>query len=99
MLKRFLRVNLILIYIFALVSINIHAKEINPRQKLEAINNLIEELEYNLKEGNLLDACKQAKKASKEIGLNLKKLKKLEPNYAWKEIKMVLLNVPKRYCK
>ena len=58
----------------------------------------MENIEKEFRRDNLPAACIQAKKAAKVIAQNRSGLNRLEPDYNWKEIEKVLLDVPRKFC-
>ncbi len=59
----------------------------------------METLEIQLDANKFKAACREAKISADIINSNIDEFKKIEPNYNWKEIKNVLLEIPKKHCK
>ncbi len=82
--------------IFASQATQVNAAGIE--QLFSDFNHHLEKLEKQLASDNYKEACKTAKIASNLIKENLVKLKVIEPDYNWREIKEVLLQIPKDHC-
>ncbi len=74
---------------------NMRSPEINRL----LIDRHIESVGEQLRAGNHKTACVDALKAAKLIKIHLASLKSLEPDYNWKEMREVLLEVSPKYCK
>ena len=65
---------------------------------LKEFNQLMNRIEYNFKNNEINEACINSKIAVKTIELNIEKLKTIEPNYSWLDIKNLLKEIPTQLC-
>ena len=65
---------------------------------LKNFNQLMDRIEYNLRNNEIDEACMNSKNALKIIELNMEKLKTIEPNYSWSDIKKLLKVIPSQVC-
>ncbi len=87
---------LILIFISP---ISCQPKTISTKEnKLSVINELLLNIENNIKANKQIVLCLNAQKVSYIITKNIKELKKTEPNYDWYEIKKLMDKISNDIC-
>ena len=72
---------------------------ISSDYSLRKINLNLEKLEKSLQVSNFSKACQEAKSTAKLIKDNINAIQEIEPNHNWAEIRLLLLEIPKSYCK
>ena len=71
----------------------------SAKKAKDKIDNHMELVGLKLESGHYKSACSNANKAARLIQQHSTSLQKHEPNYNWKEIKELLLEVPINHCK
>ncbi len=97
---RIANISLFLVIIIAFGSIANSDQSNNKESKefLSIINKELEFLEFRLRNRNYKEACEHANTAANLIYKWKDKIKVIEPNYNWKEIRLVLLEIPLKHC-
>ncbi len=97
-----IKLNLIKTAALVLTLLAVPAKSSNTHrveQQFSKINMHMEILYEALRVENAAQACEEASKAASLIKDNFDKLKSIEPDYNWTEIRKVLLGVTSKYCQ
>ena len=83
---------------FEIRSINLELSNnslVNNRMRFEKH---MESLGRNMESKNNLQTCKDSSRAIVLIDENIRSFKKEEPDYNWKEIRSLLLEINSKYC-
>ena len=89
-----------LVSIILLVSIPL--KTLSSTEKsdvaLKKFNQLMGEIDYNLRNNEINEACINSQIALNTLDLNIERLKEVQPNYSWSDIKNLLKVIPSQLC-